>query len=114
MLFTTSGSARPTSETVSGSSADRGYQLPGYRHRPLYAQRRPPTWRHCWAISWSTFFVLRLRQRFIDRQRQALAIFSDPVGGRLPSGFIEQLSGFGLIEGQLVAQIDIPLPPCWR
>jgi hypothetical protein len=35
MLFTTSGSARPTSETVSGFSADRGYPAYGYRHRPL-------------------------------------------------------------------------------
>jgi hypothetical protein len=51
---------------------------------------------------------LRLRQGFIDGQRQALAIFDpDTVGGRFPARLIKQLFGFGRIEGQLVAEIDV-------
>ena len=54
------------------------------------------------------FLILRLRQRLIDRQRQPLAVFTaNTVGVGLPAGVVQQLSGFGLVEGQFIAQIDI-------
>ena len=51
---------------------------------------------------------MRLRQRLIDGQRQPLTVFAaNTVGGGLPAGVIQQLPGFGLVEGEFIAEIDI-------